>query len=117
MEAINVDEILKLREEQKGKPMEKKKPCKTCKKKQEEIVITNPEPLPTMDYIPDANDIQLAFAELTSFKGIQEDKKEFISKVYKAIFNEDLVFDCGSCVSTQARKFSNYITNVLKLTV
>ncbi len=95
----------------------KGKPCGTCKKKQEEIVITNPEPLPTMDYIPDANDIKLAYAELTSFKGIQEDKREFISKVYKAIFNEDLVYSCGSCVSTQARKFKHYITNVLKLTI
>lgn len=90
--------------------------CSSCKKKKE-IVMTNPEPLAPVEFSPDANDIKLAYAELTSFKGVQEDKKEFISKIYKSIFQEDLEFSCGSCVSTQVRKFDHYITNVLKLTI
>lgn len=90
--------------------------CNSCKKKKE-IVINNPEPLPQVEFAPDANDIKLAYAELTSFRGVQEDKKEFISKIYKSIFQEELDYGCGSCVSTQVRKFSHYITNVLKLTL
>lgn len=94
---------------------EKKKPCGTCKKKK--TVITEEIPLIQMPYIPDINDIQLAYAELTSYGGIKEEKKEFISKVYKEIFNEELIYDCNSCVSTQARKFKYYINNTLKIPV
>lgn len=94
---------------------EKGKPCKSCKKKKKEI--TEELPLVPVEYIPDANDIKLAYEELTSYGGVREDKKQFISKVYSSIFNEELEYTCGSCVSTQARKFKHYITNVLKLTL
>lgn len=94
---------------------EKGKPCRSCKKKKEEI--TELPPVVQMEYIPDVNDVKIAFAELTSYGGVKEDKKAFISKVYKAIFNEELIYDCHSCVSTQARKFNNYIKNVLKISV
>jgi hypothetical protein len=90
--------------------------CSSCKKKKE-IVMTNPEPLEPIEFGPDVNDIKLAYAELTSFKGVQEDKKEFISKIYQSIFQEELDYSCGSCVSTQVRKFEHYITNVLNLTI
>jgi len=115
MEQVKVEDVLKLREEQKTKPKEKKKPCGTCKKKVKEI--KEPEPLIELPYIPDANDITIAYAELTSYGGVREDKKEFISKVYKEIFNEELVYDCRSCVSIQARKFKYFITNTLKINV
>jgi hypothetical protein len=88
--------------------------CTSCKKRK---VITELPPVISVEYIPDVNDIKTAFAELTSYSGVKEDKKAFISKVYEAIFKEELVYDCNSCVSVQARKFNNYITNELKLTV
>ena len=94
---------------------EKGKPCRSCKKKKQEL--TELPPVVQVEYIPDVQDIKLAFAELTSYGGVKEDKKAFISKVYQAIFNEELEYSCGSCVSTQARKFKNYIKNTLKITV
>lgn len=115
MEKITLEEILELRKENKNKPMEKKKKCTTCKKKKKEI--TEMIPLEDLPYIPDQKDIIEAYYELTSYHGVKEDKKEFISKVYKEIFNEEMVYDCNVCVSTQARKFKHYITQVLKLNV
>lgn len=81
--------------------------CKTCKKK----VVKELEPpieLEPID-IPTLGDIKLAFAELTSFGGVKDDKKEFIKKIYEHIFNEEFDFNCRSCVSQQVRKFSNYL--------
>lgn len=114
MEQVKVEEVINLRQQSKNKPKEKKQPCTTCKKKKKEI---KPEPIIEMPYIPDMDDVKLAYEELTSYGGVKEDKKEFISKVYKEIFNEELVYDCQSCVSTQARKFKYFITNTLKINV
>jgi hypothetical protein len=93
---------------------EKKKRCTSCKKKKEVIMTELPQVI-EMEYIPDAKDIKLAYEELTSYGGVKEDKKEFISKVYNQIFNEDLIYNCNSCVSTQAKKFKHYITSKLNI--
>lgn len=96
--------------EQKSETIEKKKKCHTCKKK----TITKLEPVEDL-YIPSIDDIKLAYVELTNMKGVNEQMKPFISRVYQFIFNEQLNFDCRSCTSTQARKFNNYVNNELKL--
>jgi len=115
METINVEEILKLRKENKNKPMEKKKPCKTCKKKKEEL--TKLPEVVKVELFPDINEIKLAYEELTSYGGVKEEKKEFISKVYQTIFNEELEYNCRVCVSTQARKMKHYIKDILKVKI
>jgi hypothetical protein len=92
--------------------------CSKCKKPKEIKVSPNDVQKIELDiYVPTIEEIVLAYHELTSYKGVQEDKKEFISKVYNVIFKEELIYDCNSCVSTQARKFKHYITNVLKVSV
>lgn len=96
--------------------MQKKKPCKTCKKPKE----IDLEPLQMEVILPTVypiNEIKLAYAELTSYGGVKEDKKDFIQDVYQSIFNEPFDFSCSSCVSKQARKFHRYITNELKIKV
>jgi hypothetical protein len=81
--------------------------CKTCKKKTIKE-LESPIELEPID-IPTLGDIKLAFAELTSFGGVKEDKKEFIKKIYTHIFQEELDLNCRGCVSQQVRKFSNYL--------
>jgi hypothetical protein len=88
--------------------------CKTCKKKKE---LTELPPVVELDYIPSAEDIKSAYAELANYAGVQEDKKPMIKKVYEAIFNETFDFACGGCISTQARKFKNYIKFKLKIRI
>lgn len=89
---------------------EKKKRCTSCKKKKEvivdvkELVVELSEELP-----PSLQEIKLAYSELTSYGGVKEEQKPFISSIYKKIFNEELEYNCNVCVSTQARKFTNYI--------
>ncbi len=61
-------------------------------------------------WIPTSSDVKLAYAELTSLLGVKEDKKPFIEKVYKYIFNETFDWGCRSCVNAQARKFRIYVT-------
>lgn len=88
-----------------------KKGCSSCKKKKEPITL--PELIEIEEiYIPSKNDIVLAYIELGNRV---LDKKEFINKVYSSIFNEDFNFGCSSCVSVQARKLKNHITEVLKV--
>jgi hypothetical protein len=82
--------------------------CKTCKKKTiKELETVLEEPI-DLD-IPTIDQIKLAFAELTSFGGVKEDKKEFIKKIYTYIFKEELDLECRGCVSQQVRKFTNYL--------
>jgi hypothetical protein len=85
----------------------KKKGCTSCKKKKVEAVLvkTNEEEL----WIPTSEEIKLAFAELTSFGGVKDDKKEFINRVYTYIFNEEFDWNCRHCVNNQARKFKFYM--------
>ena len=70
--------------------------------------ITEPLVLSIEDLstLPTLENIKLAYAELTSFGGVKADKKEFIQKIYEQLFNESFDFNCRSCVSAQARKFS-----------
>lgn len=89
----------------------RKKGCSSCKKKKEPITL--PELIEIEEiYIPSKNDIVLAYIELGNRV---LDKREFINKVYSSIFNEDFNFGCSSCVSVQARKLKNHITEVLKV--
>lgn len=95
-------------------PPKRKKGCSECKKKPkviEKLELTEEEPIEFYTL----EDIKLAYHELTSFGGVKEDKKEFIKKVYKYIFNEEFDFNCRSCVSGQARKFHNHMKYILKL--
>lgn len=90
-------------------PPKKKKGCTECKKKKE--VITKLEPVIEEEvWIPTDADIKLAFAELTSLLGVKDDKKPFINKVYRYLFNEDFDWNCRSCVNNQARRFRIYLT-------
>lgn len=87
--------------------------CTSCKKKRKEI--TELPQVETVELYPEANEIKLAYEELTSYHGVKDDKKEFISRIYREIFNEELEYDCQSCVSIQARKFKHHITEVLNI--
>ena len=90
-------------------PPKKKRGCSSCKKKKE--VITKLELVEEEEiFIPTEAEIKLAFAELTSLLGVKEDKKEFINKVYRFLFNEDFDWKCRSCVNNQARRFRIYLT-------
>jgi len=96
----------------------KKKPCTSCKKKKK--VITELPQVIDMDelmeelYIPTEQEIHLAYVELGNK---DEDKKEFINKVYKFLFNEDFDFGCQSCVNRQSRRLKNYINEHFELKV
>lgn len=107
-----LDRLEKLKQEAIENPLKKKKGCTSCKKKKE-VVVTEPPPLPyeyNLDHmwIPSREDMNLAYDELGSITFTQE-KKEFINKIYKFIFNEDFDFNCGSCGNRQARRFKNYL--------
>jgi hypothetical protein len=89
-------------------PPKKKKGCSSCKKKKEVIKL---EPvLEENMWIPTSGDVKLAYAELTSFGGVKEDKKEFIQKVYTYLFNEPFDWNCRTCVNNQARRFRIHLT-------
>lgn len=90
--------------------------CSKCKKKKEitklDIIPVNVEEL----LMPSEEEIKLAYYELTNMKGVQEDKKGFISFVYKSIFKEDFDWSCTGCAHTQVRKFEAYCNkNQIKL--
>lgn len=81
--------------------------CDTCKKKK---VVKKLDPIIEEDvWVPSQLDIKMAYSEFNSLTGVREDKKEFVSKVYKFLFGEDLVYNCRGCGNNQARKFHNYI--------
>ncbi len=92
-----------------------KKGCKSCKKKQP---ITELQPVIEDDvlipFIPTPDDIRLAYIELGNR---DNNKHEFINKVYQFLFNEDFNFGCTSCMNVQVRKLKNYINDELKLNV
>jgi hypothetical protein len=90
-------------------PPKRKKGCGECKKKKKEVSKLEPVVEEEL-WIPSESDIKLAFAELTSLLGVKEDKKEFISKVYRFLFNEEFNFNCRSCVNKQARRFRIHLT-------
>jgi len=108
MEKELKEKLEKAKQEYKDNPPVKKKGCSSCKKKKQEV--TKLEPIVEEEvWVPTSADIKLAYAELTSLLGVKEDKKEYISKVYKFIFNEDFDWGCRSCVNKQARRFRIYI--------
>lgn len=90
----------------------KKRGCTSCKKKKP--ITELPDPIEIDMYIPSTEDIKLAYLELGNK---EQNKKEFINKVYQFLFDEDFNFGCTSCVNVQARKLKNYINEVLKLNV
>lgn len=85
-------------------PSKKKKGCSECKKKKVEVTKLEPVMEEYM-FIPTQEDIKVAYAELTSILGVNEDKKEFIQKVYQFLFNESFDWNCTSCINKQARRF------------
>jgi len=109
MEQELQEKLNKAKQEYKDNPPIKKKGCSSCKKKKSEV--TQLPPVVEEDiFIPTQSDIKLAYAELTSLLGVKEDKKEFIGKVFKFLFNEEFDWTCRSCVNKQARRFRIYVT-------
>lgn len=103
-----MDKELKELLESKKSDGKTKKGCASCKKKKHEVKL---EPVVNEEiYVPTEADIKLAFAELTSLLGVKDDKKEFIGKIYKYIFNEEFDWDCKTCVNNQARRFRIHLT-------
>jgi hypothetical protein len=93
----------------------KKKGCTDCKKKKP--IIELPPIIEDEDYIPfipTMDDIRLAYVELGN-RG--NDKREFINKVYRFLFNDDFNFNCGSCVNKQSRRLKNYINDNSELKI
>jgi hypothetical protein len=111
MENKELDRLEKLKLNSIENPGKKKRGCSSCKKPKE-VVEKLPLPFELEEeiFIPTSSDIKLAYAELTSLLGVKEDKKEFISKVFKFLFNEDFDWGCRSCVNKQARRFRIYVT-------
>jgi hypothetical protein len=103
-----LERLAKLKEEAKANPLKKAKGCKDCKKKKEVTALPKLEEAP---YIPSVKDIQLAYAELTSMGGVKDDKKEFINKVYKALFGIEIGWSCRGCGNKDAVRFTNYMLN------
>jgi hypothetical protein len=109
----SMDRLEKLKLNSIENPGKTKRGCKSCKKPKE---VTEKLPLPfeleEEIYIPSIDDMKLAYAELTSFGGVKEDKKEFIKKVYQALFGEEFIFNCGGCGKSQARRFTFHMKNI-----
>ena len=104
MEKELQEKIDKAKQEYIDNPPKKKRGCTSCKKKKEEV--TKLEPLIEEDmFIPTQEDIKVAYAELTSILGVKDDKKDFIGKVFKFLFDEEFDWNCRSCTNKQARRF------------
>ena len=112
MENKELDRLEKLKQNSIENPGKKKRGCTSCKKAKDVVVEKAPLPFELEEevFIPTSSDIKLAYAELTSLLGVKEDKKEFIGKVFKFLFNEDFDWTCSSCVNKQARRFRIYVT-------
>jgi len=104
------EKIDKAKQEFIDNPPKKKRGCTSCKKKKVEVTVLPKVEIDEDMFIPTESDIKLAYAELTSLLGVKEDKKDFINKVYKFLFNETFDWGCRSCVNNQARKFRIYVT-------
>jgi hypothetical protein len=110
----SMDRLEKLKLNSIENPGKKKRGCTSCKKAKEVVVEKAPLPFELEEeiYIPTKDDIILAYAELTSHGGVREDKKDFIQKVYQALFNEEFIFQCTGCSKTQARRFTFHLKNI-----
>ena len=98
-----LERLEKLKQEAIDNPAKKKRGCKDCKKSKE---INEPLPPLEVVYIPTLEDIKKAYAYLGNVK---EEEKKFINDVYKALFNQEFDFACGSCGNKQARRLYNYL--------
>ena len=105
MKINDTDRFERLKQNSIENPSKKKRGCTSCKKKKVEAVLEKVKD----EWIPSSEDIKLAFAELTSFGGVKDDKKEFINRVYVYIFNEEFDWNCRHCVNNQARRFKIYM--------
>ena len=107
MENKELDRLEKLKLNAIENPSKKKRGCSSCKKPKEVVVEKAPLPFEIEEelFIPTSADIKLAYAELTSLLGVKEDKKDFIGKVFKFLFDEEFDWNCRSCVNKQARRF------------
>jgi hypothetical protein len=102
-------------EVEKKKRQPRKKGCTQCKKKKEIVSLEMLQDLRPIMW-PTNDEIKLAYHELTNMKGVQENKKPFITFVYETIFQEKFDWSCNSCAHTQARKFEAYCNkNKIKL--
>lgn len=88
--------------------------CSKCKKKK--IVEELPPIIEELDLYTN-KEILIAYEELTSMGGVKEDKKEYISQVYRYLFNEELDYPCNVCMTTQVRKFRNFLKYNLNMNV
>jgi len=86
--------------------------CKSCKKKPP--ITELPPVVEEQVWVPTKQEIVLAYDEFSNMKGVLENKKEMIAKVYEFLFNERLDFACRSCISSQGMKFHNYMKYTLK---
>ena len=89
-------------------PKKVKGGCKSCKKKKEEVKEVVLPPIEVPEYYPSVLDITSAYVSIINLKGISQKDKPLVSKVYKALFNEEFDYECISCMSKQAIKFYNY---------
>ena len=85
--------------------------CKSCKKKPP--VTELPPVVEEHVWVPTKDEIVLAYDELSNMKGVREDKKEMINKIFYFLFNEYIDFDCRGCISNQGMKFHNYMKYTL----
>lgn len=104
MEQELMEKFNKAKEEALNNPQKSKK-CASCKKKKEVTKLPEVEEI----YIPSIEEIREAYFELTNMMGVKEEKKPFISKVYKAVFGVDMDWTCRGCGNKQAVKFTNYM--------
>lgn len=107
-----MERIQQLKKQAMENPQKSKK-CTTCKKKP--VVTTLPE-VEEINIFPTNQEIETAYANLTSYSGVREQDKQQIEYIYGMIFKESFEWNCSSCVSVQGRKFHNYmVQNKLKI--
>lgn len=108
-----MDELERL-EQLKGEaianPLKKAKGCKSCKKKKDQITeVKLPDPFEVEEYIPSKVELQTAFVAVSNPRGINDQDKPLVTRVYKAIFKEDFDYYCASCMSKSVTRLLNYL--------
>jgi hypothetical protein len=95
----------------KFKHLEKKEGCESCKEKVTKVThIFNKNDI----FYPTPEEVYYAFNQLRDRLG---GDKEFVSKVYRALFNEEFNYNCGNCKNMQSARLRQYIVDVLKITI
>lgn len=85
--------------------------CTSCKKKNK---VTELQPLVDELYFPTITEIKEAYFNLINMKGVKETDKPQIDKVFKSLFDEDFLWKCNTCVTSQVIRFTNYMRFTLK---